>query len=1194
MANRIKGITIEIEGKTTKLESQLKTLNSKLSSTKSALKDVDTLLNFNPSSTELLTQKQKFLANQVVDLKDKLEQEKDALNQLKQSDSTPEVIAQQEALEREIASTEQYLKDAETELKNFGTVGTAQAKATADEMQALGKKIQDNGEYITNFGEKITGVGKTLTTNVTTPIIAAGAASVYAATDFESAFTKLSTIADTSEVSVVDLKDSIIELSNQTGVSASDISEAAYSAISAGQDTADAVTFVSEANTLAKAGFTDMDTAVDTLTTTLNAYGIETDQVSKISDKLITTQNLGKTTVNELGSSLGKVIPTAAMYNVSLDELSAAYVTTTKNGIATAESTTYINSMLNELGKSGSKSADILSEKTGKTFSELMDSGYTLSEVLQILQDEADSSGKSMADMFGSAEAAKAAATITQHTEDFTDALDQLADSEGTAAKAFELIEKNDPATKFEKIKTQATNLAIEFGEDMLPTVEDLVEQFGEVVKKFSAMDEGQREQIIKWGLVAAAIGPVVTTTGKVVEGFGNIVNGGGKLIESLGKVGEKTSDLIGKMAQSEGAIGTLGGALSNVALGPCALVATGIVAIATSAVVLYTELNKTESHVYNLTDAEEALIAKNAELANSWSDTKSAAEDSATATSSQYDYYQSLADELDTLVAKNGLVKEGEEDRVAFITTTLNDALGTEFELNDNLVTNYQEQKKALDDLIDTKRANAILSAYESAYTEAIQHQNTALVNYKESVEAYNQKKAETAQAEQDAADALAAYNEAVEKGGDASTIEGLYQNAVDLNEALEQQKVELGSLAITTGSARQTYEDYNSTIQNYEGLSSSIISGDTDKINTSLLKLQNGYKDATTGTRAELEQQTLNFQAMYDALFQESLESGSAVTAEQVRAMKQLVEDSEAELAKLPEDMNVVTGEMTSNMQTNMIDMKAKASTGATDVATATTNGLKTGVTGAESAGLQVKGGYLGKINEGISEGSSSGSAVSNGVLGGFRSIMSSANAAGSEAVNEFSAGISGGIGLASNNAGIVANSASTQLKNAYNDAVVAGKNLGEGYAIGIESKTSRVTNAAAGIAISATGRINKTQKSHSPSRLGIQSGEWLGEGYAIGIENKESRVSKASKEMTSGALDALVTTAPSVNLDTAYTSGKTAAGGNYSTNNTVTMGAVNINITAKDSQNANDIANRVDEILQRRYAQARTVFA
>ena len=254
MANRIKGITIEIEGKTTKLESQLKTLNSKLSSTKSALKDVDTLLNLNPSSTELLTQKQKFLANQVVDLKDKLEQEKDALNQLKQSDSTPEVIAQQEALEREIASTEQYLKDAETELKNFGTVGTAQAKATADEMQALGKKIQDNGEYITNFGEKITGVGKTLTTNVTTPIIAAGAASVYAATDFENAFTKLSTIADTSEVSVVDLKDSIIELSNQTGVSASDISEAAYSAISAGQDTADEETIESETNTLEKEG----------------------------------------------------------------------------------------------------------------------------------------------------------------------------------------------------------------------------------------------------------------------------------------------------------------------------------------------------------------------------------------------------------------------------------------------------------------------------------------------------------------------------------------------------------------------------------------------------------------------------------------------------------------------------------------------------------------------------------------------------------------------------------------------------------------------------------------------------------------------------------------------------------------------------------------------------------------------------
>ena len=200
-----------------------------------------------------------------------------------------------------------------------------------------------------------------------------------------------------------------MKLSDDTGISAAALAEASYDAISAGQSTEDAVGFVGKANVLARSGFTSMSTATDTLTTAMNAYGLSADQVSSVSDKLITTQNLGKTTVDELGASMGKVIPTAAMYGVNLDQLSAAYITTTKNGIGTAESTTYINGMLNELGKSGSTTSDILKEKTGKSFSELMNSGYNLSDVLQIVQDEADSSGKSLADMFGSQEAAKAA-----------------------------------------------------------------------------------------------------------------------------------------------------------------------------------------------------------------------------------------------------------------------------------------------------------------------------------------------------------------------------------------------------------------------------------------------------------------------------------------------------------------------------------------------------------------------------------------------------------------------------------------------------------------------------------------------------------------------------------------------------------------------------------------------------------------
>ena len=165
--------------------------------------------------------------------------------------------------------------------------------------------------------------------------------------------------------------------------------------------------FRSESTKLAKAGFTDATTSVDVLTTVMNAYGSSAGTAEEIANKLIQTQNLGKTTVNELGSSIGKVIPTANMFSVSLDNITSAYVTTTKNGIATAESTTYINSMLNELGKGGSTVSDILKEKTGKSFKELMDDGNSLTDVLGIVQQHCDETGMSIADVFSSQEAGK-------------------------------------------------------------------------------------------------------------------------------------------------------------------------------------------------------------------------------------------------------------------------------------------------------------------------------------------------------------------------------------------------------------------------------------------------------------------------------------------------------------------------------------------------------------------------------------------------------------------------------------------------------------------------------------------------------------------------------------------------------------------------------------------------------------------
>ena len=530
MADRIKGITIEIDGDTTKLQSALKNVNSDIRSTQNNLKDVNKLLKLDPGNTQLLQQKYKGLGTEIEDTKKKLETLKNAQEQMEASGNVN--TDEYDALQREIVETQEKLKGLEDEYKNFGSVQAQQVAAAGEKMKATGEKISGAGEKMLPVTAAITGIG---------------AASVAASTDFESSFAQLSTIADTSEVSTEKLKKQIMDVSNQYGVSASDVAQATYSAISAGRSTGEAVDFVATATQTAKAGFTDTATSIDDLTTIMNAYGDSAGSVESISDKLLTTQNLGKTTFAELGSSIGKVIPTAAMYGVNLDNLAAAYVATTKNGIATAESTTYINGMLNELGKSGSTASDMLKEKTGKTFKELMDSGMSLSDVLGILQQAADDAGLSMADMFGSQEAAKAAATITQHANDFSSALTSMGDSAGTTSKAFEKMEGTTGAS-MEKMKTAVQNAGIAVGSALAPFVTKAAQAVADLARAFTNLPASAQKVIIVVAAIIAAVGPVLIFVGKIISAVGSIMTLAPQIVAGIGMV--------------KSAVGVLGGGL--------------------------------------------------------------------------------------------------------------------------------------------------------------------------------------------------------------------------------------------------------------------------------------------------------------------------------------------------------------------------------------------------------------------------------------------------------------------------------------------------------------------------------------------------------------------------------------------------------------------------------------------------------
>lgn len=290
----------------------------------------------------------------------------------------------------------------------------------------------------------------------------------------ETAFSKVQTLLSDGTDMDAYFK-TIKQGSMETGVSLSDFSEAVYQAISASVDQADAVRFTTQAIKLSRGGFTDAATAVDILTTAINAYGLEASDATSIADMLITTQNLGKTTVDELAQAMGRVIPTAKAFGVDMVTLNSAYAVMTKNGIATAETTTYLSGMLNELGKSGTTASNVLKEKTGMSFTQLMNSGYSLTDVLTILQNEADRAGIALSDMFGSQEAGKAANVISSNLADMNDIMGQMAESAGAVEKANATVTDTVEA-KWEKLKNNLSVHMAEIGDAMKPITSGLLD----------------------------------------------------------------------------------------------------------------------------------------------------------------------------------------------------------------------------------------------------------------------------------------------------------------------------------------------------------------------------------------------------------------------------------------------------------------------------------------------------------------------------------------------------------------------------------------------------------------------------------------------------------------------------------------------------------------------------------------------
>lgn len=661
--------------------------------------------------------------------------------------------------------------------------------------------------------------------------------------EFESSFAQVETIMDTSQMSVEDMKSSIQNLSSEMGVSASELSGAVYNAISATGDTANAVSLVGDATRLATAGFTDAESALSVLTTTINAYGMSASDAESISDSLIQTQNLGVTTIDQLASAMGKAISTASAYNVNLGNLESAYVSLTKAGISTEESTTYISSMLNELGDTGSEVGKILKKETGKSFGTLMKEGKSLGDVIEVLSDHVDGSAESLMNLWGSAEAGKAAnAIVSQGLDTFNDNLEKLQNSAGTTEKAYSTM-ADTLEHKTQMVKTEAQNLAISIYEQIKPALSDIADAALEFIQNFDFTQAVNAVKTFVAILASAGAAIGVFKAALLISDISKFVTGvkaGAEAVKALSMV-TKAGTAIQTAYKAVMALTPWGAALAAVTAIAGAFVIYN--AVTDDASDSQAQLNDAMS---DLNDRIEEQKQKKEELAQTTAENLGKVD-------AEIDKTEDYIAELDRLTDANGKVEKGQEDRANALANLINNVIPGAIEMHEREGESYAKLADNIKDMLFQKEKEATLNAMQGQYEEALASQQELVQNN---------------------VDALKNWKDAqIELGKVQNSTAGQgHQSATLIAEAARNVEKTEEAYRKTT----QAMLDNQEVILAYEDAAAAM---DPTELRNALATMQSDIVKFTGGNKAEVDQATEEMGAAFSKLADTTAQSWSTM---------------------------------------------------------------------------------------------------------------------------------------------------------------------------------------------------------------------------------------------------------------------------------------------------------------------------
>lgn len=496
------GVKIELEGapqyvenmrnltaQTKLYQAQMKRLTQELSGASAFTKSI--------TASKALSQQLEAQKNQAKLLSDQI-----AKNTEKYGEDSTQVIklkTQYENLQAEIAKTTQALKD------QGGVAG------------AIAAEFEEVGNKISSVGDKVSSVGNELSTKISAPIVAMGAASLKAFDEVDGAMDTLIQKTGATGTALEGMNDVVNNIATSIPTSFDAAANAVGEVNTRFGLTGDALEELSSSFVkFAELNNTDVSSSVDTVQKALSAYGLSAEEAIPLLDRL-----------NKVGQDTG----------ISVEKVAQGLVTNAtafqEMGLSIDEAATFMG----QLEKSGANVESVMGGLS-KALKNATEEGKPLDQALADLQGTIENGTGSMDglsaayDLFGKS-APQVYQAIQEGVLNFEDLAGSMESASGSVADTFEAT--LDPVDELQQHMNELKLVGTDIANQMMPTIKKVMDELGNTIKKVSeawnGLSENQQDAIIKALEIVAVVGPILSVVGKIVGSIGTLVSGIGKII---------------------------------------------------------------------------------------------------------------------------------------------------------------------------------------------------------------------------------------------------------------------------------------------------------------------------------------------------------------------------------------------------------------------------------------------------------------------------------------------------------------------------------------------------------------------------------------------------------------------------------------------------------------------------------------